>query len=70
MCFVSSRSSVSRLSRVLECFLVEFDLLFMFDVLSYRILDSASLFILYVHERDRLGFRMLTVETAVFDCNC
>ena len=26
---------------------------------------TRSLFILYVHERDRLGFGMLTVETAV-----
>ena len=25
---------------------------------------------LYVHEHDRLGFGMLTVETAVFDCIC
>ena len=24
----------------------------------------------YVHEHDRLGFEMLTVETAVFDCIC
>ena len=47
------------------CFVVELGLLFAFDVLSCRILDSASLFILYVHERDRVGFRMLTVETAV-----
>ena len=35
-----------------------------------------SLFILYVHDHDRLGFGMLTVETAVlnpraaFDCVC
>ena len=36
------------------CFLVEFDLLFAFGVLSCRILDSASLFISYVHEHDRL----------------
>ena len=81
MCFVSSRSRVSRLPRVLvcflvefdllfACFLVEFDLLFAFGVLSCRILDSASLFILYVHEHNRLGFGMLTVETAVFDCIC
>ena len=26
---------------------------------------TRSLFILYVHEHDRLGFGMLTVETAV-----
>ena len=52
------------------CFLVEFDLLFAFGVLSCRILDSASLFILYVHEHNRLSFEMLTVETAVFDCIC
>ena len=37
-------------------------------MLSCQILDSASLFILYVHEHDCLGFGMLTVETAVFDC--
>ena len=35
-----------------------------------RILDSASLFTLYVHEHDRSGFGMLSVETAVFDCIC
>ena len=29
-----------------------------------------SLFILYLQEHDRLGFGMLTVETAVFDCIC
>ena len=29
-----------------------------------------SLFILYVHEHDRLDFGMLSVETAVFDCIC
>ena len=55
--------------QVLVCFLVEFDLLFTFSVLSCRILDCASLFI-YVHEHDRLCFPMLTVETAVFDCIC
>ena len=70
MCFVSSRSPVSRLPRVLVCFPVEFDLLFVFGVLSCRILDSASLFILYVHEHDRLGFGKLTLETAVFDYIC
>ena len=70
MCFVSTRRPVSRLPRVLVCFLVEFDLLFAFGVLSCRILDSASLFILYVHEHNRLGFGMLTLETAVFDCIC
>ena len=48
------------------CFLVEFDLLFAFSVLS---LDCASLFI-YVHEHDRLCFPMSTEETAVFDCIC
>ena len=47
-------------------FLVEFDLLFAFSVLS---LDCASLFI-YVHEHDRLCFPMSTEETAVFDCIC
>ena len=37
---------------------------------------TMSLSILYVHEHDRLGFGMLTVETAVlnlravFDCIC
>ena len=70
MCFVSTRSPVSRLPRVLVCFLVQFDLLFAFGVLSCRILDSASLFILYFHDHNRLGFGMLTVETAVFDCIC
>ena len=46
------------------CFLVEFDLLFAFSVLSCRILDCASLFI-YVHEHDRLCFPMFTtVEIA------
>ena len=54
---------------VLVCFLVEFDLLFGFSVLSCRILDCASLFI-YVHEHHRLCFPLLTVETAVFDCIC
>ena len=48
------------------CFLVEFDLLVAFGVLSCRILDCASLSI-YVHEHDRLCFPMLTEETAVFD---
>ena len=43
------------LPRVMICFLVEFDLLFAFGVLSCRILDSASLFILYVHEHDRVN---------------
>ena len=28
---------------------------------------TGSLFILYVHEHDRLGLGMLSVETAVFD---
>ena len=56
MCFVSTKSPVSRLPRVLVCFLVQFDLLFAFGVLSCRILDSASLFILYVHDHNRLGF--------------
>ena len=28
------------------------------------------LFILYVHEHDRLGLGMLSVETTVFDCIC
>ena len=47
------------LTCVLVCFLVEFDLLVAFGVLSCRILDCASLFI-YVHEHDRLCFPMLT----------
>ena len=51
---------------VLVCFVVEFDLLFAFSVLSCRILDCASSFI-YVHEHDRPCFPMLTEETAVFD---
>ena len=29
---------------------------------------TKRLFILYVHEHDRLVFGMLTVETAVLDC--
>ena len=45
-------------------------ILFAFGVLSCRILHSASLFVLYVHDYNRLGFGMLTVETAVFDCIC
>ena len=57
------------LSCVFVCFLVEFDLVFVFSVLSCRILDCASLFI-YVHEHNRLCFPMFTVETAVFDCIC
>ena len=52
------------LTCVLVCFLVEFDLLVAFGVLSCRILDCAFLFI-YVHEHDRLCFPMLTEETAV-----
>ena len=67
MCFVSTRSPVSI---CLASFLVQFDLLFAFGVLSCRILDSASLFILYVHDHNRLGFGMLTLETAIFDCIC
>ena len=31
---------------------------------------TRSLFVLYVHERDRLNFGMLSVETAVSDCIC
>ena len=31
---------------------------------------TMSLFILYVHEHDRLDLGMLSVETAVFDCIC
>ena len=58
------------LTEVLTCilvfFLVEFDLLVAFSVLSCRILDCASLFI-YVHEYDRRCFPILTKETAVFD---
>ena len=55
---------------IMKAFFVEFDLLFAFGVLSRRILDCASFFILSVHEHDRLGFGMLTVETAVFDWIC
>ena len=66
LCFYQESSF--NLPRVLVCFLVQFDLLFAFGVLSCRILDSASLFILYVHDHNRLGFGMLTLETAVFDC--
>ena len=51
---------------VLVCFLVEFDLLFAFSVLS---LYCVSLFI-YVHEHNRLCFPMSTEETAVFYCIC
>ena len=68
LCFYQESSF--NLPRVLVCFLVQFDLLFAFGVLSCRILDSASLFILYVHDHNRLGFGMLTLETAVFDCIC
>ena len=46
------------------CFLVEFDLLFMFGMLSFQILDSASLFILYVLEHNRVGFGMLTMANS------
>ena len=59
--------SQQELPCALACFLVEFDLLFAFVVLSCLILDSASLFI-YVHEHDRLCFPMS--ETAVFYCIC
>ena len=60
------QARVLYLTEVLVCFLVEFDLLVAFGVLSCRILDCASLFI-YVYEHDRLCFPMLTEETAVFD---
>ena len=56
---------------VLVCFLVEFDLLFAFSVLS---LDCASLFI-YVHEHDRLCFRcqprkqLYFIHTEIFASN-
>ena len=66
LCFYQESSF--NLPRVLVCFLVQFDLLFAFGVLSCRFLDSASLFILYVHDHNRLSFGMLTLETAVFDC--
>ena len=65
-----ARAAAKETTRLLVCFLVQFDLLFAFGVLSCRILDSASLFILFVHDHNRLGFGMLTVETAVFDCIC
>ena len=58
------QESSFNLRRVLVCFLLQFDLLFAFGVLSCRILDSASLFILYVLDHNRLGFWMLTLETA------
>ena len=58
---VLNRSRVSRFACILVCFLVEFDLLFAFSVLS---LDCASLCI-YVHEHDRLCFPMSSEETAV-----
>ena len=71
MCVVSSRSQQESSFHVClaswSAFLVVFDLLFAFGVLSCRILVSASLLILYVHEHDRLGFGMLTMETTVFD---
>ena len=35
---------------------------------SFRL--SRNLFVSYVHEHDLLGFGMLTMETAVFDCIC
>ena len=54
---------------VLVCFVLEFDLLFAFSVLSCQILDCASS-VTYIHEHDRLCFPMLTVQTAVFDCIC
>ena len=63
LCFYEEFSF--NLPRVLVFFLVQFDLLFAFGVLSCRILDSASLFILYVHDHNRLGFGMLTLETAL-----
>ena len=53
------QESSCNLRRVLVCFLLQFDLLFAFGVLSCRILDSASLFILYVLDHNRLGFWML-----------
>ena len=68
ICFYQESSF--NLPRVLVCFPVQFELLFAFGVLSCRILDSASLFILYVHDHNRLGFGILTLETAVFDCIC
>ena len=56
MVFVNGKHpSFSRLPRVLVCFLVVFDILFAFVVLWCRILDSASQFILYVHEHHRLA---------------
>ena len=52
------------LPRVLVCFLVEFDLLFAFGELSCQILDSASLFILYVYEHYRPGLQCSTLTLA------
>ena len=72
ICFAPSRSWVSRFQwpRILVCFHGKFDLLFTFGTLSCWILDYASLFILCVHKHNRLGFGMLTMETAVFDFIC
>ena len=67
---VTDKCDFTFLPHILVCFVVEFDLLFVFGVLSCWILDSTLLFILYVHEHDHLSFGMLTVETAVFDCIC
>ena len=39
-----------------------------YDVIETLVRFMRSLFILYVHEHDRLDFWMLTVETAAFDC--
>ena len=35
---------------------------------SFRLTNS--LFISHVHEHDHLGFGIISVETAVFDCIC
>ena len=42
-----------------------------YDVIeTFRVgVHEELVYILYVHEHDRLDFGMLTVETAVFDCN-
>ena len=59
-CLASWCASLSSLtfSSRLVCFLVEF----------WTVLPC--LYIIYVHEHDRLCFPMVTVETPVFDCIC
>ena len=47
-----------------------FNIYYIFLILKRSFGLTRSLFILYVHERNRLNFGMLSVETAVFDCIC